>query len=60
MEITDALLEHLHCVLSQIMSPIMSNSQNQSGWSDLLSKNFMTQFSDYQSYVHIILGKIKG
>lgn len=53
------LLEHLYSFFNEIMSPVVQNPINQTGWTDLVTKDLMEKFNSYIAQVFVVLGLIK-
>jgi dynein heavy chain len=59
-ELTKNVLEHLHLLFSEVISPVIQFKDNQVGWSDLVTKDLMERFNAYVAQVYVMMGLTKG
>lgn len=61
MELYKNVLEIMFLVCQEAYLPILSNPQNQQGWSDLVSKDLIeNKFHQFLSNVYVTIGEVKG
>lgn len=60
MEMTKNPLKHMHGIFQQIFMPLLHNEQNSRQWTELVSKDLIERFNNYQSQTFVTMGQIKG
>lgn len=52
-EMTKNIFDHMYTIYNECLSPILQNPQNQTGWSDLVTKDLMEKLNQFiaQTYV---------
>jgi len=59
-EIYKSPLECLSNVAQEGFFPILSNADNQAGWSELVSKDLMEKLNAYLSQLYVVIGQVAG
>ena len=58
-EVSDSL-EHLATTLGHVFMPLLSNPLNQEGWSEVVSKELMSNLHAFLASTKITVGEVKG
>eukprot|EP00831_Metopus_contortus_P043505 TRINITY_DN3492_c0_g1_i3.p1 TRINITY_DN3492_c0_g1~~TRINITY_DN3492_c0_g1_i3.p1 ORF type:complete len:1144 (+),score=216.17 TRINITY_DN3492_c0_g1_i3:126-3557(+) len=59
-EIYKEPLECLSLVAQEGFFPILSNADNQAGWSELVSKDLMEKLNTFLSQLYVVIGQVSG
>jgi dynein heavy chain len=53
-------LKYIHDLATEVYVPILQNSNNQKGWTDLISKDLMEKLNNFNATMYLTLGQVHG
>jgi dynein heavy chain len=53
-------IEQAYTLFHEVFGPVIQNPANQTGWTDLVTKDLMEKYNNYTAQMYVMMGLING
>jgi len=60
LELTRDVHQHCYLLFQEVLGPVFQNTENQKGWTDLITKDLMEKYNNFIAQTFVMIGLING